>query len=443
MSPDDFERSLRDRMKARARELDRTVSPPPPLRTLLATEGPFKPSKARTSFRLGLAVATVAVLALVVVTGSLLLQRSPESGPLSSVTPSSFPSLATPSPSLATASPLPATPYPSWSPQPPASTGVLTTLGPSLQDEGVLWAPDGRHFAVISLDGGSYNVYMFDKVGTWVGEAPGMVAVWVDDDTMIVLPNDPTSQDLLSTAYVAHIGYNDMSTMRALAGRYQGLLGNGTGIVALQTAQGYAIWRNGSLLPEVSGGGPLSVSSDGSLVAVEDSSGLKVVKTDSGQVVRSWPDLHTGAHATASFSPDGRHLAMTDINGSLNSGVVLDVSDGKKTTLLEGHFVYGGTWVGNDRIFAGDDAGAWWLLSLGGAKTRLTDVPDWWYGAVSSGGSVAADDLHAGSGTKLRITKSGKTTTLALPCQGMYLHWSPDGTELVVGCDSQVLLVRP
>jgi WD40 repeat protein len=312
-----------------------------------------------------------------------------------------------------------------------------------------LWAPDGQHFAVISSGSGDSNVYIFDKAGTWVGEAPAWEAAWSGDDTLIVLPYDPTSNNDFATAYIAHIGYNGLGTMLALPGRYEFLYGNGNGTVALQTAQGYAVWRNGSLLPEVVGDGPISISSDGSLMAFQDQSSLRVVTTDDGKEVRSWPGLPAGPHPQASFSPDGRHLLVTDFAYPLQSLVVLNVSDGKKTTMLTGTAVYRGTWVGNDRIFAVADAGAWWLVSLDGARTRLgnggTAYRD---GAISTQGWAALVP-EASLGT-VEITRSGKTSTVALPSPATGLYWSPDGTELVVTCnpdvlgrDAQVVLLRP
>jgi hypothetical protein len=314
-----------------------------------------------------------------------------------------------------------------------------------MQDEGVLWAPDGNHFAVMSGDpGGVDNVYLFDRAGTWVGEAPGGAAAWASDSTLIVLPSDPTSQDGLLMAYIASIGYNDVSTMPALPGRYSDIMGSGYGTAALPTAHGYAVWRNGSLKPEVECDcGPVAVSADGSLVAIEDSTGLKVVDTGSGQDLRSWPDLQTGAHLHAGFSPNGRYLALDSVYGSLNTLVVLNVSDGRRADLLAGHFASGGTWSGNAQLLAGDDAGGWWLLPADGTGAGRAALSSFASAAVmSSTGSVAAVD---DAGTTLLISRSGKTTAFALPSRDEFLlYWSPDGTQLVVGCDSgAVVLIRP
>jgi hypothetical protein len=312
-------------------------------------------------------------------------------------------------------------------------------------DEGVLWAPDGRHFAVLSMDSGSvFNVYVFDKDGTWVGEAPGDKAAWVGDHTLIVLPHDPTSQDGLVPAYLASIGYNDVSTMQALPGRYSDIVGNNTGTIALETAQGYALWLNGSLQPAVACGcGPLAISADGSLVAIEDSTGVKVVKAADGQDVRSWPTVGTGASPNASFSPDGQHLALSDVYGSLDTLVSLSVSNGRRADLLAGHFASGGTWSGNAQLLAGDDAGAWWLLAPDGTSARRVGLPSFSSAAVmSSAGSIAAVD---DAGSTLLISRSGKTTATALPSRDeSLLYWSPDGSEIVVGCESgAVVVARP
>ena len=407
----------------------------------------------RTHFRFGLLATSVTVVAVVALGGSLgQHQRQPDAAALPKSTaspaaqtpssPSASPASATQYPLWSPQSPPPATPRPSWSP-PPSSTGLLTVLEPPMQDEGVEWAPDGRHFTVLSTDAGVANVYIFDSSGTWVGEAPGSRASWISDDRLLVLPWDPTTSDGLLTAYIASFGYNDVSTMQALPGRYGDILGSGGGAAALPTGDGYAIWRNGSLQPEVKCDcGPVAISPDGSLVAVEDSIGMGVVKTGTGQNVRSWPGLQTGAHLHASFSPDSRHVALNSVYGSLNTLVVLNVSDGRRHDLLAGHFVYGGAWVDNSRLFAGDDAGGWWFLPADASSPKPAGLPSGSGSAVtSSTGSIAAVDSV---GTTLSIATSGKTGTLTLPSQALDLHWSPDGSGLVVACQSgAVILVRP
>ena len=130
MSVDNFERAFREGIRARAAELDQTLRPAPPLQILLASQRPGGRPEGRTRLRLALTVAGVAVLVTVAVSGSLWLGQRPGSGPLSSVTPSSSPSLATPSPSLATASPSPSTSYPAWSPQSTASEANVGDLRP-------------------------------------------------------------------------------------------------------------------------------------------------------------------------------------------------------------------------------------------------------------------------------------------------------------------------
>lgn len=446
MSTDDFERDLRDRMKAHAAELDRTTSPAPPLWTLLAaqrtTESPNEPTERRTILRLGFAVAGVAALALALVSGSLLLGHQQLSGPAawSPVSATVSPSLiATNSTTPGTPGPL-QTPLPIWSPVRPEPLGGLTMLEPTMQDEGVLWSPDGQHFALVSADASAvFNVYMFDKAGVWVGEAPGWAVAWASDDSLIVLPYDPTSQDGLLPAYLAKIGYNDVSTMQVLPGRYRRVVGNGHGTAALETAQGYAMWLNGSLLPEVGCAcSPLSVSTDGRLVAVEDT-GVKVVKTDSGQDVQGWPNLALGAHTHASFSPDGQHLSVSDVDGSLNTLVVLNISNGRRTDLLAGHFSYSGTWMSSGQLFAGDDTGAWWTVPIDGSSPKRTELPNSSRDAVpSSTGMVAAVN---DPGSTLLIEQSGKTRTSTLPSPALALYWSPDGTELVVSCESGAVLL--
>jgi hypothetical protein len=409
----------------------------------------------RKHFRLGLLATSIAVVAVVALGGSLMRQRQPEAAAAPAKSTASPATQAPSSPSATPASTYPVwslqspqlppqtTPRPTWSPVPPASTSLLTVLELTMQDEEVLWAPDGRHFAIPSTDAGVSNVHIFDSSGIWVGEAPGSRASWASDDTLLVLPLDSTTSDGLLTAYIASFGYNDVSTMEALPGRYSDIIGSGEGAAALPTAHGYAVWRNGSLQPEVKCDcGPVAISADGSLVAIEDSTGLMVVRTGNGQNVQSWPGLQTGAHLHASFSPDGRHVALNSVYGSLNTLVALNVSDGRRADLLAGHFVYNGAWVDNDRLFAGDDSGGWWLLPADGSRPKTAGLPmGSWAAVTSSTGSIAALDS---SGTKLSVATSGKNRTLALPSPALGLHWSPDGLELVAGCESgAVILVRP
>ena len=446
---EDFEKELRDRMKAHAAELDRTASPAPPLWTLMAARRTPEPRPGRTTFRLGLAVAGVAVLACALVAGQLLfglqwsrpgIEPSEPSASASASVPAWPSAIAVYSPAPATPTPL-ATSLPTWLPELPTSTGGFITLEPTMQDGGVIWSPDGRHFAVPDGDS-SGNVYIFDKAGVWVGEAPGWEAAWASDDSLIVLPYDPTAENGLA-AYVATVGFNDVSTMRALPGKYTQIVANGRGTVALESAQGYAIWLNGSLLSEVECGcSPLAVSADGTLVALENA-GLTVAKTYNGQSVQTWPNVGFGAHPRASFSPDGQNLAVSDVVGSLNTLVVLNVSDGRRRDFLAGHFVYNGTWTTNAQLFAGDDVGGWWNVRIDGSSPTRSELPSWSQaGVASSTGSVAAVN---DAGTTLLIEKSGKTTSLVLPSPApALLYWSPDGTGLIVTCESgQVILAHP
>ena len=125
MSADSFERVLRDRLKAGAAELDRSMPPAPSLQALLVSPQAYRPEYLRLGF--GLAVA--AALAVALISGSLLLGQSPAVRPLSSITPSATPSLATPSQSLITASPSPSLASPSgW----PPVTAVTAELAPPL-----------------------------------------------------------------------------------------------------------------------------------------------------------------------------------------------------------------------------------------------------------------------------------------------------------------------
>lgn len=151
MSAHDFERTLRDQMRAHAAELDRTVSPALPLRTLLADRRTAGRPKMSTGLRLALSVATVAaatvaVLALAVISGSPLTQRLPQSCPLSSVTPSPRPPITTISPSPSP-SPSISPAEPTKSPPPTVLAGVPTVLVAPTQGDGLLLAAGGGQTA--------------------------------------------------------------------------------------------------------------------------------------------------------------------------------------------------------------------------------------------------------------------------------------------------------
>jgi hypothetical protein len=129
MSADSFERVLRDRLKAGAAELDRSMPPAPSLQALLVSPQAYRPARRPAYLRLGFGLAVAAALAVALISGSLLLGQSPAVRPLSSITPSATPSLATPSQSLITASPSPSLASPSgW----PPVTAVTAELDPPL-----------------------------------------------------------------------------------------------------------------------------------------------------------------------------------------------------------------------------------------------------------------------------------------------------------------------
>ncbi len=106
MTAGDFEHTLRDRMRAQAAQLDRSLKPAPPLAELLERAPAHRPSGigrpgpgfSPTAF--ALAGATVgAVVAIAMFSGVLLLNGLPGTTPLSSVAPSPSPTLASFSPS--------------------------------------------------------------------------------------------------------------------------------------------------------------------------------------------------------------------------------------------------------------------------------------------------------------------------------------------------------
>lgn len=148
MTTNDFEGTLRGRMKAHAAEFDRMVGPAPQLRTLL--DGRRSPGGLRrfTAFRLSLAVAAVAaatfaVVVLALIFGSPLAQPLPNNSPLSSVTPSPLPLVSLlSSPSISPAGP-------TTSPLPTEAVEDPTVLVESTQSDRFLWASGGGHKASV------------------------------------------------------------------------------------------------------------------------------------------------------------------------------------------------------------------------------------------------------------------------------------------------------
>jgi serine/threonine protein kinase/WD40 repeat protein len=68
-------------------------------------------------------------------------------------------------------------------------------------------------------------------------------------------------------------------------------------------------------------------SPDGLLIAVStQAGGVRFLRASDGQEVKSWPDLHKAESRAVAFSPDGKWLASTGMDGTL---VVAEVETGK------------------------------------------------------------------------------------------------------------------
>jgi hypothetical protein len=128
MSAANFEWAIRRQMELHAADFDRTVGPAPALETLVAAE-PAPRRLDRVGGRLWLAVVGVGVLAFAAVLASLLMSGHPAGGPLSSVTPSATPVIASSSPAHLTTSP--SSVAASTSPSGPAGPKVPGSAGPS------------------------------------------------------------------------------------------------------------------------------------------------------------------------------------------------------------------------------------------------------------------------------------------------------------------------
>jgi len=128
MSAANFEWAIRRQMERHAADFDRTVGPAPELSELSAAE-PAPRRLDRIGGRLMLSAVGVGVLVFAAVSASFLLGAHPAAGPLSSVTPSATPVIASSSPAPASTSPSPVTA--STSPSRPAGPKAPGSAEPS------------------------------------------------------------------------------------------------------------------------------------------------------------------------------------------------------------------------------------------------------------------------------------------------------------------------
>jgi WD40 repeat protein len=193
----------------------------------------------------------------------------------------------------------------------------------------------------------------------------------------------------------------------------------------------------------------LQFSPDGTLLASgsgEPSRGgqIKLWDPNSGQLLRSFDDVHSDAVLALDFSPDGKQLA----SGAADRFVrVLDLKSGKVTRSLEGHthHVLGVSWKPDGRTLASsgadnqikiwDVAAADRRAAVAGFGKEVSGVH--FYGTQGEAIAVAGDG-------QIKIVNETGGTVRALQTLGDFLQAAAitaDGRTLIVGGQSGVLTV--
>jgi hypothetical protein len=454
-------------IKRRMRGLDPYIPPPPPFETVrpesrlevAAGSGSRASSRLRPNFGvpvLLIGIALVAVLAL----GSAF-RTTPAVAP--SGTQSSAPSYsAPPSPTGPVVVVPTATPPLATASLPP---GVIFS-GPV---QTVQWSPGGTRIAVTECASScSPDVKILTPDGGTVETVNAMWFGWIDDKSYVAISAaDPA---------VTFVGHVRSTARETITGRYTfPSVASSTGAVALAIEQvgsdRYVIW-NAAGLSAPRDGVPVEFSPDGTMLAVvhyprdccagvpspEPSKApgpttLDIVRTDTGKSVRSTGDIVFAYGLPVSFSPDGRMVAFRrDTADGHEDLAVLDIGTGKVWVVQSGglDILHQGTlaWLDSTHLD---------LRSAGPTGTEpagfnlvVTHWPsDVATRSVSSRGYVAT--ARTGS-PQIEIQSGGKLVTRSLPgvFDGLQLLWSPDGSTLLVTCNSynrsvpsQVVLLRP
>ena len=460
------EQSAAREIKRRMRGLDPYIPTPPPYETVppetrLAGSGGGNArvsSRLRPNFGAPAALVAIAfVVALVIASGNF--RTAPVAVPSGSGSPSpaisAVPSLTasavvvpTLTPPVATASPSP---------------GVIFS-GPVQE---VAWSPGGTRIAVTeAANGATPDVRILTAGGIAIETVNALSLRWLDENTYVGL-------DYRSGAFVGRVG---SSARQVIPGDYVPWIpASMAGAVALElnvtASNQYVIWTPAGLSAPRDGV-PVEFSPDGTMLAVvhyprdccaglpspEPSSApgpttLDIVRTDTGKSVRSTGDIVFAYGLPVSFSPDDRMVAFRrDTADGHEDLAILDLTTGKVWVVQSG-----GLDIVPQHTLAWLDSTHLDLRPAGPTGTEpagfnlvVTHWPsDVAARSVSSSGGVAT--ARTGS-AQIEIQSGGQLITRNLPgiFAGVQLLWSPDGSTLLVMCNSynrsvpdQVVVLRP
>jgi hypothetical protein len=452
-------------IKRRMRGLDPYIPPPPPFETVrpesrlevAAGSGSRVSSRLRPNFGvpvLLIGIALVAVLAL----GSAF-RTTPAVAP--SGTQSSAPSYsAPPSPTGPVVVVPTATPPLATASLPP---GVILS-GP-VQEVG--WSPGGTRIAVTeAANGATPDVRILTAAGTAIETVNALSLRWLDENTYVGL-------DYRSGAFVGRVG---SSARQVIPGDYVPWIpASMAGAVALElnvtASNQYVIWTPAGLSAPRDGV-PVGFSPDGTMLALvhyprdccaglpspEPSPApgpttLDIVRTDTGKSVRSTGDIVFAYGLPVSFSPDGRMVAFRrDTADGHEDLAILDLTTGKVWVVQSG-----GLDIVPQHTLAWLDSTHLDLRPAGPAGPEPAGfnlvVTHWTSDVAARSVSSRGDVATARTGSaQIEIQSGGKLITRNLPgpFAGVQLLWSPDGSTLLVMCNSynrsvpdQVVLLRP
>ncbi|KAF0245575.1 MAG: hypothetical protein FD180_1443 [Planctomycetota bacterium] len=214
---------------------------------------------------------------------------------------------------------------------------------------------------------------------------------------------------------------------------------DGKTVVSLGRMGGLRAWEVPALQPLFSvklreEGTFLSVSPDGSLLAVSQLNGVYLFSLPSGKLAGRLygppPDLIAGA-----FSTDGKRFAAADEDGGVHAwNVETRAYDAAQPELFEGLDVLGVLWS-RDRVVVWDDSGQ--LSLLGGAdlleiRTIQTGADDTDGGALSPDGKRLALAIDDG-GVRVWNLEDGEEVEALVPESAQIatgISWSRDGARL-------------
>jgi hypothetical protein len=464
---DTDEEAISREIKRRMRGLDAYIPAPPPYETVgpesrpAATGGPDSrvASRLRPNFGAPAALVAIAfVVVLVVASGNF--RTAPTVGPSASGSPAPSKSAA-PSPTeTAVVVPTSTPPIATASPSP----GVIFS-GPVQE---VTWSPGGTRIAVTeAANGATPDVRILTAAGAAIETVNAWSLGWLDEDTYVGV-------DYRSGAFVGRVG---SAARQAIPGDYVPWIPASTaGAVALElnvtASDQYVVWSVAGGLSAPRDGVPVEFSPDGTMLAVvhyprgccaglpspEPSKApgpttLDIVRTDTGKSVRSTGDIVFAYGLPVSFSPDGRMVAFRrDTADGHEDLAVLDIGTGKVWVVQSG-----GLSILPQQTLAWLDSSHLDLRSGGeygpepaGFNLVVTHWPsDVAARSVSSHGYVAT--ARTGS-PQIEVQSGGRLIRRNLPgtFDAVQLLWSPDGSTLLVMCNSydrsvpsQVVLLRP